>query len=93
MDPNQCAVVERIDAETVSNVASLLEQSTTMVQLVLREAELDALWSLADVAASSGDAQAEAARDQLWMIHEELGHGERAAALSGLRSLEGWLAT
>lgn len=84
-------VVERLDAATVRSVAARLGASTTFEALVARESEMDALFTLCDLALTTdrGGTAADA-RDRLARVrtlvteaHDctHTGANDRAAAL------------
>jgi hypothetical protein len=72
-------------------VIALVERSDDAEALFYREAEIDALWSLADVASWSGQAAAESALVLLWEAHEAVGHARPADAVTALRRLQSQL--
>jgi hypothetical protein len=83
-DPWRIADVEVLDAETVGRVIRQVEVSTDPDQLAYRESEVDALWTLADMAAQAGDRDAPALLELLWEAHDHIGDGHRDAALTTL---------
>lgn len=86
-DPWRIVDVEVLDAETVARVIRQVEVSVEPDQLVYRESEVDALWTLADMAAKAGDADASEWLELLWRAHDHIGDGEREAALAALETL------
>ncbi|MBO0887306.1 MAG: hypothetical protein J2O39_10475 [Acidimicrobiales bacterium] len=90
-NPEEPTAIERLDAATVGRVISLVERSSETEELVYREAEIDALWSLADVASWSGKAAAESAVVLLWEAHEAVGHDRPKEALDALKRLQAHL--
>jgi hypothetical protein len=86
-DPLRVADVELLDAETVGRVIRQVEVSVEPDHLVYRESEVDALWTLADMAARAGDADAREWLELLWQAHDHIGDGERDAALAVLETL------
>jgi hypothetical protein len=86
-DPRRIADVEVLDAETVGRVIRQVEVSTDADQLAYRESEVDALWTLADMAARAGDRDAPVLLELLWEAHDHIGDGHRDAALTTLERL------
>jgi hypothetical protein len=84
-------VIEDLSPSTIEGVATRLANSTTFTELVSRECELDALWTLCDIALShmpAGPAATQAPsspevseRDTLLGLRTLL--GEAVSALSG----------
>jgi hypothetical protein len=71
-------VIEDFSPATIEGVATRLASSTTFTELVSRECELDALWTLCDIALSQSSARSSSS----------LEHGERDTLL-GIRTLLG----
>jgi hypothetical protein len=92
VNPEEPTAIERLDAPTVGRVIALIQRSRETEELVYREAEIDALWSLADVAAWSGRAAAESALVLLWEAHEAVGHARPDDAVDALERLAAHLA-
>jgi hypothetical protein len=86
-DPWHIVDVETLDAETVAMVIRQVEVSPRPDHLAYRESEIDALWTLADMAVRAGDAGAREWLDLLWQAHDHVGDGERAEALAVLTRL------
>lgn len=86
-DPSHIVDVEALDAETVVLVIRQVEVSRRADQLVYRESEIDALWTLADMAVQRGDADAREWLDLLWQAHDHVGDGDRTRALAALGRL------
>jgi len=75
-------VVEDLSPATIEGVAARLAHSTTFTELVSRECELDALWTLCDIALSHALAGSESSdRDTLLGLRTLI--GEALSALSG----------
>jgi hypothetical protein len=91
-DPWRIVEVEVLDAETVGRVIRQVEVSVEPDQLVYRESEVDALWTLADMAARAGDRDAPQWRELLWQAHDHIGDGERDKARTTLETLRDRLA-
>jgi hypothetical protein len=89
MSPNPSHVVrvEELAPATVKTIIAQIEASTTGDHLVYRESELDALWSLADMAVRRSEPGAVALRDLLWSAHDLVGEGRCEAAIAELRRL------
>jgi hypothetical protein len=84
--------VERIDATTVARVLRQVKASEGLDQLAYRETEIDALWSLVDMAVRAGMPGAEVALALLWTAHDAVGTGDvdtAVEALTRLRDLSG----
>jgi hypothetical protein len=79
--------VERIDAGTVARVMRQVAASEGLDQLAYRETEIDALWSLVDMAVRAGMAGAEVALALLWTAHDAVGGGNVDLALEALGDL------
>ena len=90
-NPEEPTAIERLDSPTVGRVIALIRRSGETEELVYREAEIDALWSLADVAAWSGRAAAESALVLLWEAHEAVGHARPGEAVDALERLQAHL--
>jgi hypothetical protein len=79
-------IIEDFSPATIEGVATRLASSTTFTELVSRECELDALWTLCDIALSQSSARSSSSpehgeRDTLLGIRTLL--GEAVTALSG----------
>lgn len=90
--------VEELTPGTLLAVASRVLRAGGFAGLVYRESEIDALWSLADIAArdaglaaSPGAARAAAVRDEIGRAHDLLADGDCAQAAAILRDTAGLL--
>lgn len=83
-NPKEPAQIEFLDPPTLGLVMALIERSEGSGQLALREAELDALWSLADLAAQAGEPGSADTLAIMWEAHEALGHNRRSDAIDAL---------
>lgn len=84
--------VERIDEATVARVLRQVKASKGLDQLAYRETEIDALWSLVDMAVRAEMPGAEVALALLWTAHDAVGIGDvdtAVEALTRLRQLSG----
>jgi hypothetical protein len=84
--------VERIDSATVARVLRQVKVSEGLDQLAYRETEIDALWSLVDMAVRAEMPGAEVALALLWTAHDAVGAGDvdsAVDALTRLRDLSG----
>jgi hypothetical protein len=86
-DPWHLVEVEELDTATVRLVLEQLAVSDSCEHFAYREAELDALWSIADIAAQAGRPGAAHAVDLLWEAHDSVGNGEVERALNALERL------
>lgn len=86
-DPLDVVRVEDLAPATVEAVIARLHSSTDFNHLVYREAELDALWSLADMAARRSEPHAERLVELLWSAHDLVGEGRPDAAAMELRQV------
>ncbi|HYZ03284.1 MAG TPA: hypothetical protein VFA92_17445 [Candidatus Binatia bacterium] len=84
-DPLDVVRVEELTPQTVSEVIDRLEASRDFDHLVYREAEVDALWSLADMAARRREPNAGTLLDLLWAAHERIGEQDGQRAIEELR--------
>jgi hypothetical protein len=91
-DPWHIVDVETLDVDTVALVIRQVEVSPRADQLAYRESEIDALWTLADMAAQAGDTDASEWLDLLWQAHDHVGDGDRTQALAALTRLRDRLA-
>lgn len=91
-DPLRVVDVRVLDAETVNRVIAQVEVSPQADHLAYREAEVDALWSLADMAAKAGQTGAPALVELLWEAHEHIGDGNQGEAITALVRLRDTLA-
>ncbi|GAA3079197.1 hypothetical protein GCM10010464_49190 [Pseudonocardia yunnanensis] len=80
--------VERLDRATVARVVRQVAASEGLDQLAYRETEIDALWSLADMAARAGLPGAEVALSLLWTAHDAVGVGDVDVAVEALSKLQ-----
>ncbi|MBO0685806.1 MAG: hypothetical protein J2P45_21890 [Candidatus Dormibacteraeota bacterium] len=92
-NPYHIVEVRELEPLTVSRVIAQLEVSTEFEHLVYRESELDALWSLADMAARAGRPGAERALALLWQAHDQVGDGRPAEAVEALAELRDLLSS
>ena len=90
--------VEQLDAETIREVAERVAGSSAFEDLIYRESEIDALWSLADIAARKAALdQAPAAghwaevRDRIGRAHDLVPEGECLDAAAVLQETAGLL--
>jgi hypothetical protein len=88
-DRSRPADIEVLDAATVGHVIALIQLSDTSAELAIRETELDALWSLAEVAARSREERPLAILELMWEAHEALGHGRLDEAVTALATVRG----
>jgi hypothetical protein len=86
-DPWRIIDVLSLDVETVRRLVAQIEVSSRAEHLVYRESELDALWTLADMALRRGEAGAREWVDLLWEAHDHVGDGEPTKALDALARL------
>jgi hypothetical protein len=91
-NPWHLVEVRELEPVTVSRVIAQLEASAEFEQLVYRESELDALWSLADMAARAGRPGASRSLGLLWQAHDAVGEDRPAEAVRALVELRGHLA-
>lgn len=80
--------VEELTADVMRAVADRVAVAVSFTDLVYRESEIDALWSLADIAArgqAPGAPRLRALRDELGRAHDLLPDGRRAEAAEILR--------
>ncbi len=87
LDPMHVVRVEELAPATVETVIAQIEASTTADHLVYRESELDALWSLADMAVRRSEPGAVVLRQLLWSAHDLVGEGRCHEAVAELRRL------
>jgi hypothetical protein len=88
MSPNPLHLVkiEELAPATVETVIAQIEVSRTADHFVYRESELDALWSLADMAVRRSEPGA-VVRQLLWSAHDLVGEGRGHEAVAELRKL------
>ncbi|MBO0688919.1 MAG: hypothetical protein J2P40_05005 [Candidatus Dormibacteraeota bacterium] len=88
-DPSQPLAIRELDAATVASVIQYLGASSRPEHLVYRESELDALWTLADMATRSPGSGAGPLGwlDRLWRAHDLIGEGRCAEAAAELERL------
>ena len=86
-DPWRIVDVQALDARTVELVISQVEVSPRADQLAYRESEVDALWTLADMAVDDGLPGASEWRELLWEAHDHVGDGNHPQALDALARL------
>lgn len=80
--------VERLDRATVGAVAARVAEAVSFEDLIYRESELDALWSLADIAAGSEAREPWVRlRELLGRAHDHVPEGEVADAARVLREV------
>jgi hypothetical protein len=91
-DPWHIVDVETLDVDTVALVIRQVEVSPRPDHLVYRESEIDALWTLADMAVQAGDTDASEWLELLWQAHDHVGDGDRTQALAALTRLRDRLA-
>jgi len=91
-DPWHIVDVETLDVDTIGLVIRQVEVSPRADQLAYRESEIDALWTLADMAAQAGDTDASEWLELLWQAHDHVGDGDRTQALAALTRLRDRLA-
>lgn len=77
--------VKELDVETVRAVMGQVKVSNSSDHFTYREAELDTLWSIADMAVTAVEPGADSALQLLWEAHDLVGDGEIA---EGVRALE-----
>jgi len=93
-DVGEDPVIEDLSPATIEGVATRLALSTTFAELVSRECELDALWTLCDIelsyshggsaATPTSGSQAAASRDTLLGLRALIGEALSALATSNL---------
>lgn len=86
-DPLDVVRVEELTPQTVQEVIDRLQASRDFDHLVYRESEVDALWSLADMAVRRLEPNAQTLLDLLWAAHERIGEGDRRRAVEELRGV------
>ncbi|MFW3169566.1 hypothetical protein [Geodermatophilus sp. CPCC 206100] len=86
-DPWRVVDVQALDAVTVSAVIGQVEVSPQADQLAYRESEIDALWTLADMAVKDGRPGAQEWLELLWEAHDHVGDGNHGQALAALQQL------
>lgn len=91
-DPWRIVDVQSLEPSTVAAVISQVEVSPRADQLAYRESEVDALWTLADMAVNNGRAGAQEWLELLWEAHDHIGDGNHAQALDALVRLRDLLA-
>jgi len=83
-EAEQDPIIEDLSPATITGVATRLASSTTFTELISRECELDALWTLCDIAldytASNRDVSSDEQRHHI---------ANERATLEGLRTLIG----
>jgi hypothetical protein len=84
-DPLDVVRVDELVPGTVEEVIDRLDASTDFDHLAYRESEVDALWSLADMAVRRGEPGAETLVDLLWAAHERIGEGRPGSAVTELQ--------
>lgn len=90
-DPLDVVRVEELTPHTVEAVIDRLQASRDFDHLVYRESEVDALWSLADMAVRRREPNAQTLLDLLWAAHERIGEGEKGRAAQELEKVVGAL--
>ena len=93
-DVGEDPVIEDLSSATIEGVATRLALSTTFAELVSRECELDALWTLCDIelsfshrgsaATPTSGSQASGNRDTLLGLRALIGEALSALAASNL---------
>jgi len=86
-DPWRIIDVQALDPATVSAVIRQVEVSPQADQLAYRESEVDALWTLADMAVKDGQPGAQEWLELLWVAHDHVGDGNHPEALAALEQL------
>jgi hypothetical protein len=86
-DPDDVVTIEDLAPAVVEAVIARINVSTNFTHLVYRESELDALWSLADMAARRAAPGADRLVELLWAAHDLVGEGRREAAVVELRKV------
>lgn len=86
LDPGRPIEIRELDSATVRNVIAYLKACTRPEHFVYRESELDALWSLADMAVRGGVAQPDGRYllELLWRAHDSVGGGQKVEAVQAL---------
>lgn len=87
VSPLDLVRIEALSSEAVEAVIARIDASTDFDHLVYRESEVDALWSLADMAARRAEPGAERLVELLWTAHDLLGEGRIDAAVTVLRQV------
>jgi hypothetical protein len=87
VNPWHVVDVRRLDRRTVTAVIGQVEASQGLDQFAYREAEIDALWSLTDMAVRDGRAGAAEALALLWTAHDAVGEGVKQRAITALMRL------
>jgi hypothetical protein len=88
VDPARPLDIRDLNAATVESVIRHLGASSRPEHLVYRESELDALWTLADMATRTpGGGTALEALDRLWTAHDLVGEGRCVEATAELKQL------
>lgn len=87
MDANPLHLVriEALTPDAIEAVITRFESSTDFSHLVYRESELDALWSLADMAAQRSEPHADRVAELVKSAHDLAGEGDPDAAVGKLR--------
>lgn len=85
--------VEELTRDAMLEVAGRVRSASGFAELIYRESEIDALWSLADIAARDaalaadpGAARAAALRDEIGRAHDLLADGQCPEAAAILRA-------
>jgi hypothetical protein len=86
-DPWRIVDVQALDPATVTAVIRQVEVSPQADQLAYRESEVDALWTLADMAVKEGQPEAQEWLELLWEAHDHVGDGNHPQALAALERL------
>lgn len=89
---NRIYPVESLTAETITAVADRVARATTFEDLIYRESEIDALWSLADIAARTAELDNASDKDRwaklrerLWEAHDLVPEGRCTESAAVLR--------
>lgn len=86
-DRNKIYQVEELTPSTILEVAERVAVASSFEDLIYRESEIDALWSLADIAAKTDSAAQRWAdlRDRIGVAHDLVPEGEVTEAAEVLR--------
>lgn len=86
--------VDDLHADTVAAVADRTEVATSFAELIYRESEVDALWSLVDIQVRQAEVNGSPElarwlqiRDLLWQAHDLIPEGRVVESAAVLRSL------
>ena len=91
---NRIYQVTNLEVATILAVADRTEQATSFEDLIYRESEVDALWSLCDIQVKQAQINDSpelpkwlALREKLWRAHDLIPEGEVAESAAVLRSI------